>query len=527
VSFVKKPYRQIAKDILTQICGGEATEECTYTKGKTSYKLTSTPVIDIKAIKGKFKGTAEKLFAKDVDYKLTENDIEWIGGGDTPDDNTVFTVQYIFTRSSGITDVNPGSVVRTIVEAISREIENFYLQLEQAYLSGFLDTASGNALDLVVSILGIKRKPPQPSSGSVTFGRNTEPEILAVTGEVHLYDGSVEYDLNKSLIKDVTKIEGTHKGVTVEFESNVDYTLSGSTIKWLPGGGKPDRKTVFRVDYNAYREIRIPKGTSVATFSLKPEESRLFTTTGGALLTPTSGGKWEAELPVICTVPGRSGNVLAGAVGVMPQPLPGVEYVINKGDITNGVEAEEDDELRERAKHALELAGKATYSSLESAIRSVEGVRSLLIEDMPENVPGLVKVIVDGGDMEKIGRIIDDTRAAGIKVEVFRPEIVYINVSLILILEKDALPTPIIAETEKQIRSYISTLEIGSDVLYSRIIESIVSLEGVWDVQDVILTAHRNDGSIIESENENIEISIEERAEPRTINISYEQRRIV
>jgi uncharacterized phage protein gp47/JayE len=304
----------------------------------------------------------------------------------------------------------------------------------------------------------------------------------------------------------------------------VDYTLSGRIVKWLPEGRKPDMKTVFRVNYNACREITVPKGTSVATFSLKPEESRLFTTTEEALLTRTTGGKWEAELPVICTVPGRNGNVLAGVVGVMPQPLPGVEYVINKGDIINGVEAEEDDELRERARHALEFAGKATYSSLESAIRSVEGVRSLLIEDMPENVSGLVKVIVDGGDMEKIKHIIDDTRAAGIKVEVSRPEIVHINVSLILILEKDTLPTPIIAETEKQIRSYISTLEIGSDVLYSRIIEAIMSLEGVWDVEDIILTAHRVDGSIIQSENENIKISIEERAEPRTINLSYEVR---
>jgi uncharacterized phage protein gp47/JayE len=268
----------------------------------------------------------------------------------------------------------------------------------------------------------------------------------------------------------------------------------------------------------------IPKGTSVATFSLKPEETRLFTTTEETSLALIREGKWEAEVPVICTVPGRSGNVLAGTVVVMPQPVSGVEFIINKGDITNGVEAEEDYELRERAKHALEFAGKATYSSLESAIKSVEGVRSLLIEDMPDNVPGLVKVIVDGGSMDKIMRIIDDTRAAGIKVEVFRPKIVYINASLTLILEKDALPTVAATETEKRIRSYISTLGIGDDVLYSRLVESIVTLEGVWDVQDVRMTAHREDGSIVESEVENIEISIEERAEPRTINVSFETR---
>jgi hypothetical protein len=82
--------------------------------------------------------------------------------------------------------------------------------------------------------------------------------------------------------------------------------------------------------------------------------------------------------------------LFAGTITVMPQPVAGVEYVINKADITNGVEVEEDSELRERARHALEFAGKATYSSLESAIRSIEGVGSLLIEDMPDEVPGIV-----------------------------------------------------------------------------------------------------------------------------------------
>ena len=522
--FVKKPYRQIAKDILTQICGGETTEELAYSKRKNIYRLANAPVVDVKAIEGKFKGTT-MLFTKDVDYRVVEDTIEWKGGGNTPDDKTVFSVNYKFTRPSGINDVNPGSVVRTVVEAISREMEHFYLQLEQAYFSGFLDTATGNALDLVVSIIGIKRKPPQPSSGIVTFGRNAEPETIAVTDEVHLWNGSLEYVLTNSLVKDVTKIQGTHRGVEVEFERNIDYTLSGRIVKWLPQGSKPDKRTVFRVDYDAYREIIIPKGASVATASLKTEETRLFTTTAEALLTRTSGGKWEAELPVICAVAGRTGNVLAGAVAVMPQPLPGVEYVINKGNITNGVDAEGDDELRERARHALEFAGKATYSSLESAIKSVEGVRSLLVEDMPENVPGLVRVIVDGGDIEKIKHVIDETRAAGIKVEISRPEIVHINVSLILILKKDADPTLIVEEAEKQIRSYISKLGIGSDVLYSRVIESIVGIEGVWDAESIVLTAHRVDGSIMEIENENIEISNEERAEPRTINLSYETRR--
>jgi len=465
-----------------------------------------------------------KSFGKDVDYRLSGHSVEWLGGGEHPDEGTSFTVKYLFTRPSGISDLNPGSVVRTVVEAISREIEYLYAQLDQAYLSGFLDTAEGEALDLVVSLLGVRRKPPQPSSGYVTFGRSTEPEKVAVAGEVHLYDGSLEYELKKILIKEITKVEGTVGGSPVTFEREVDYSLVGRRIRWLPGGLKPDGRTVFRVDYTAYQEIVIPKGTRVATFSLRPEETRLFTTTEEASLRLTGEGKWEAEVPVICTVAGRWGNVLAGTITLMPQPIMGVEYVINKGDITNGVETEGDAELRERAKHALEFAAKATGSSLESAIRAVEGVSSLLIEDMPEGVPGIVKVIVDGGDVDKILQVIDETRAAGVKVEFSRPRIVYIDLSLTLTLQRETSSAQVAREVEGLIRGYISSLGIGEDVLYSRIVEAALSVRGVWDVADIRITAYREGAETVESERENIEISSGERANPRTINILFRMR---
>jgi uncharacterized phage protein gp47/JayE len=518
--FVKKTYREIAKEILSQITGGETTEELIFKKGKKTYKLTNVPVTDVNEIEGTLDGAA-RLFTRNVDYRLKEDSVEWADNGSHPDDNTRFTVRYVFTKSSGITDINAGSVTRTIVEAISREMEYLYLQMEQAYLSGFLDTATDRALDLVVSILGIKRKPPQPASGYVTFGRNTEPEMVSVTGEVHLYDGSLNYPLNKQLVKGITKVEGISKGKETVFKKDEDFTLAGLNIRWLPEGTKPDTKTVFRIDYDAYREIEIPKGTTVSTLSTKPSETISFTTVEKASLAEVAAGKWEAEVSVICTIPGKSGNVLAGAVVVMPQPIPGVEYAINKGDVTNGVESEDDNELRERAKHALEFAGKATYASLETAIRSVEGVKSILIEDMPENVPGVVKAIIDGGDTDKIMHVIDDTRAAGIKVEVFRPEIVYVNTSLTLVLEKETDPASASAEAEKRIRSYISALGIGSNVLYSRIVESVVGIQGVFDVADFVMTAHRADGTTLETRTENIEIENTERAEPRTVNISF------
>lgn len=82
-----------------------------------------------------------------------------------------------------------------------------------------------------------------------------------------------------------------------------------------------------------------------------------------------------------------------------------------------------------------------------------------------------------------------------------------------------------VTEAEKRIRSYISTLTIGDHVLYSRLVELLMGIEGIWDIRALKMTAHREDGSIIESEMQNIEISSEEKAEPRTINLTYEKRK--
>ena len=527
MTFTKKTYKQIAADIIAQICGGEYTETNKYTKEKNLYKLKNLPVSSIISIEGLLNSN-KNTFIKNTDYALVGGEsIEWLAKGARPDDKSDFTAKYLFTRPSGITDVNVGSVMRTIVEAVSREIEFLYLQTEQAYLAGFIDTASGPALDLVVSLLGIKRKPPQPSSGLVTFGRNTEPELIAISGEAHVADGSQEYALNKPLAKEVTEIKGIWQGASIPFQKDVDYILHHNNIRWLPDGKKPDQKTIFQIDYTAYREIIIHTDTTVSTFSLKPNESRVFRVVESASLTLNIEGRWEAEIPVVSTTPGTVGNVLAGTVVVMPLAIPGVEYIINKTDITNGIEAETDSELKERAKHALEFAGKATYVSIESAIRSVEGVSSIYIEDMPDNIPGIVKVVVDGGNLDQIKRAIDNTRAAGIRVEVNRPTIVYINVSLTLLLHKDTGAATATIEAEKRVRSYISSLGIGDDVLFSRLVESIVSLENVRDVQDIRIDAQRADGSIVESTLDNIEIGTDERAEPRTINISFEKEKSV
>ena len=78
-------------------------------------------------------------------------------------------------------DDHPGSVVRTLLEAFGREMATFYAILERAHDAGFVDTAEGDALDKVVSILGVERARAGRLSGAIQFMRTTPaPQDIAI-----------------------------------------------------------------------------------------------------------------------------------------------------------------------------------------------------------------------------------------------------------------------------------------------------------------------------------------------------------
>jgi len=71
-----------------------------------------------------------------------------------------------------LTDAAGGSVVRTLMEVYAREMAVCYEQLELVYRSAYLDTAGGAALNYVVALTGLQRRPPGHLEGQVTFSRS-------------------------------------------------------------------------------------------------------------------------------------------------------------------------------------------------------------------------------------------------------------------------------------------------------------------------------------------------------------------
>lgn len=72
-----------------------------------------------------------------------------------------------------ISDVNPGSVIRTLIEALATEVDLTYEELQSIYDGTRVLTASGSDLDNLGEIVGIKRTTGSKSSGIITFSRET------------------------------------------------------------------------------------------------------------------------------------------------------------------------------------------------------------------------------------------------------------------------------------------------------------------------------------------------------------------
>ena len=527
-SYTRKPYQEIVQDILDQITKGLTKEKLVFRARQLDYLLTSRPreIISIEGIAA----SRKHIFEKGQDYVFLEDRgvLTWKGKV-KPDEGTVFQVTYAFKEPSGLTDTSPGSVLRTIVESISKELDFVYEQMDGVYKSAFIDTAAGNALDHVAAIIGMERKPPTRAMGHVSFWRNSDPPDVSISNETILYDGREQYPLNEGPLKIITAARGIVKGIQFSFTKGIDFDMDKqkNSLLWLVGGAKPDTNTPFSVDYVVHERILLPRGMLVSTVASQQADVKLFETMHEAALQKSETGKWEADVQVRSLAAGQQGNVIAGTITLMPKPAIGVELIINRSKLAGGTDLESDEALKSRAKQALELAGKATLGSLRAALESVEGIQSApRIKENPDGIIGLVKVVIDGGAEEDINRAIEDTRAAGIRVEFYRPKIVSLDFD-ITVIPKYQNMSPTQTELLKsliaaRIRDFVSALRIDEDLVYYQLLSAILGIEGVRDIKQMTIEIYKDGAKVSTSSKDNVIASEDENLSPRIINVAFQ-----
>ncbi|NQX68495.1 baseplate J/gp47 family protein [Paenibacillus alba] len=252
--------------------------------------------------------------------------------------------------------------------------------------------------------------------------------------------------------------------------------------------------------------------TQAAGFRVQTSDEVVFETTEPIIL---SGGTGTGAIRAVKT--GKTGNVAAGAINEIVNPNANITAATNAAATTGGREDETDTEFRGRFAISSEGRGKATLGSLRSALLKVSGVRAAtVIENYTSTTDSAgrpsksFECYVLGGLASDIGQAIIDTKATGIEPHGSQSVTVKddagfnhimkfsyaseINVHIKFTITQDTrFPVDGIALLKASAIKYIGGLDIdgmlyiglnmGDDVVQSRLVSAAYSVEGIADIK--------------------------------------------
>lgn len=210
MTYTPRVYEEIVRDLLTTLSGGTVRESLTVPVGEGTIvlpKLRDRPVRRVSHLQGVIQ-VGVGANTQEIPYKFTATDFELIATdgnkankdairfreeGRRPVPGSTLTVNYypVQTDPVPLTDLNVGSVARTLLETCGRELALSYLQLEHVYKSAFLESAEGSSLDKVVALVGVNRLPAGHPIVKVTFSRREGvPGQITIPVETPLTDGA-------------------------------------------------------------------------------------------------------------------------------------------------------------------------------------------------------------------------------------------------------------------------------------------------------------------------------------------------
>lgn len=201
MSFRRRDYPEVLDNLMTALVGGVSAESHPFPPpgDQTSprHLLCVPPGRLLVSLFGVRNGEAHR-FRNGADVELSPDGtaVLWRSGGDRPDAGTLVHVNYLRRDDPAtLTDLEVGSVGRTLVEAVGLEMARLYAQLEAVYDAGFLGSASGGALDKVVALLGIERIPADRPTARIDFERATgSPGAITIPAGTRVIDADVEVE---------------------------------------------------------------------------------------------------------------------------------------------------------------------------------------------------------------------------------------------------------------------------------------------------------------------------------------------
>lgn len=490
-----KPFQSLVDGLVDSLQFGveqPAGLEIIYRSGTTSYPLKGVgPVSGLAAQISGFVAGKPAIFNLDRHYAYAVGQLVWqplpssvepeVAAGWFPDDNSRLSVGYFFRDlPSGITDFNAGSVAGTLVRSMAREFKLLYEQMDQAYRRAFIDLAEGAALDNVVALLGVARNQALPAQGEVTFWLRKAPR-----NDVPIAAGTRVADARGRLFK--VTAPGVIRATLVEevaAAGKVTHTSVGiGTLLHVRAKGSTSNLATVAT------KVGKPFGDDEKTITLAAVPS------SSTLVVTFQAKRPQVVVPVVALETGAEGNLGSGSLTVMPTPPRGVDGgVANDRPLTGGVAAEGDEQLRERAKHALERAGNATLNAIRYAVLTIDGVDSVEVRDcsIDAAIPlGEVWVRFSTGKPDVVGPLVSDmverTRAAGIKAIVSQVRTVTLSGDFLVIGDGTGSAADARQRYGEAALAALKALDIGEPVSPRKLAALAFRIAGLADMGEVQL----------------------------------------
>lgn len=318
---------------------------------------------------------------------------------------------------TSITSIAPGSVARALAEVLVDEISDFYSALDFNMSMGLVSTAQGRALDLIGSLYNVQRK-------------------------------------------DLSEVATINQSVGVFY---------------------------FYLDAPIQDNITIPQGTRIYTDDESFVGDRFAYTTDAPVTIPA--GRTRAYVSI---TPAFHDSVFAAGKHTLTQH----DFDNNLVKCTNpkAIQAQEgfetDENYRARIIKQVRTTAGGTIQALRFAGLAINGVRDVKIRDAAYGLGSVEAVVV----LENRGlaatalpdaiRQMDAIRPAGVRLLVKQPEYSALDAIATIVIRKDVTDintSGTARRAELGILRYLNTLLPGDKLVYSKLIESVLSASDVID----------------------------------------------
>lgn len=311
----------------------------------------------------------------------------------------------------GLNDVNPGSVIDVLTQAVAQQDFALYYQIAQVSRLVDIDSLTGTDLDNKSFEYGMERDLAEKTKGRISILRPAGFVKVSTTfyaGSPAPISGDTQVDVNDASSALIGSSGSLILGRGTNNQEEVTYTVAPTNNTTffrfiLDNPLTKDHAVEETVILKQGNDEVILAGTTVVVPATGVSEEIQFQIDNDTVL--LSGEDKVINVEVTAIAAGRGGNIPVGAIdgeSAFPsQPFVGAR-ARNDVKFTTGRDKETDDELRDRIKNYIQGISKAVKQAILNAIvglvdpETAKRVVSASIV-LPLQEAGAVKVYIDDG----------------------------------------------------------------------------------------------------------------------------------